>query len=104
MKNPLNDDVIEDMVKPCIENYVNVLNGRFKEHVSDDFLKAYLLRNFKNNYRKDYIRSFESLAYYAAISLFESDLEYGCKIIMNGHHVAQNFASFFSKECHYKEI
>lgn len=87
--------LINEITKP-ITDYVASLEGRFKDHVSDAFIAAFLIDKFVNVYHQNYQNNIENIAYKAAIPLFEHLLEHGCKITMNGHHVAQAFARWIS--------
>ena len=78
-----------------VEEFVIKLNGRFKEHVSDAFITVYLKDKLDEAYRKFPTDHLRNISYRAAVILFESYLEHGCKVISNGHHVAQKFAALF---------
>jgi len=90
---------IEELVKEKCDIFIVDLNGLFKEHVSDTFIKAYIKTNFMYilsiNYNDNYTPNPINLAYDSCCYLFESLLEYGCNVSCNGHHVAQKFASLF---------
>ena len=92
----------KQLVQEKISDFVKELEGIYKEHVSDRFLEAYLIREFEHEYiaerknrptdRKIYL---QNLAYKCSCPLFESLLEYGCSVHINGHHIAQRFANKF---------
>ncbi len=88
---------IEDL-KKVTDTFINEqLNGRFKEFVSDKFIKVYLetwvIRHVINSKK-----SLGNAAYAAASQLFEYYLESGCDAQCNGHHVAQSFAKHFEEK------
>jgi len=89
------NEEIRNFFAEKVEEFVKKLNGRFKEHVSNDFIKVYLKDKLNENYRKHPQDHLQNISYKAAVTLFESYLEYGCKAGGNGHHVAQDFASLF---------
>lgn len=78
-----------------IEQFVKDLNGRFRHHMSDELMIAYLTNEYQIEERNNPSRIEENIAYRASIYLFENLLEHGCKEIMNGHHVAQKFCEYF---------
>ena len=78
-----------------VDEFVIKLNGRFKEHVSDAFIAVYLKDKLDEVYRKFPTDHLRNISYRAAVTLFESYLEHGCKVIGNGHHVAQQFSVLF---------
>jgi 3-deoxy-D-arabino-heptulosonate 7-phosphate (DAHP) synthase class II len=78
-----------------IKQFVKDLDGRFKHHISDEFMIAYLIDEFENKRYHHPSRLIENTAYAASLNLFENLLEHGCKEIMNGHHVAQKFSTYF---------
>jgi hypothetical protein len=90
---------IKSFVEAKIDEFVVELNGRFREHVSDTFLKAYLIRSFEEEYRKARERkksvNFVDVAYKSSVYLFEIVLIYGCKMNGNGHHLATDFGNVF---------
>jgi len=98
------EKALEHEVRAFVEN----LNGRYKNHCSDDFLTALILRQLDCEYRNRgllyielMLRGNMNAAYDAVCWIFESILEHRCKAGGNGHHVAQNFAKtmeeFFKK-------
>jgi len=93
------------MVKEWIKDFVNSLEGRFNEHMSNAALGALLYQNlinlsYANQSRftvfldKERKSSLESLLYPVGSIAFERILEHGCKAICNGHHVTQLFIKF----------
>lgn len=79
-----------------IEEFVKDLNGRFKHHISDELMIAYLTHEFnKEKFKSDKDALLQNIAYRASIFLFENLLEHACKEIINGHHVAQKFCEYF---------
>jgi hypothetical protein len=93
-----------ETIKSCVQNQINTfiieyLEDRYKNHVSDEFLKTYLIRSFEDCYREaiqgSSVINFQNVAYASSVYLFETLLEYGCKISGNGHHIAQAFADGF---------
>lgn len=86
---------IQDLVSEKTKEFTKNLNGKYKHHISDDFIQVYLLRSFTKEYLKAQHLSAEQIAYNSSIYLFETILEYGCGEIGNGHHVAQSFSELF---------
>ena len=92
----LNETSLDKIIKPKIQKFIKeTLNGRYKDHVSDTFIEAYLMRQFKDIYFSNPKNTLENIAYKAASPLFEVLLEHECKAGGNGHHVAQSFCSYF---------
>ncbi len=86
---------VEEIVKERATYFVDTLNSRYKAHVSDDFIIAYIVHHFNRYWIPGRNQHIPDLAYKSCVTLFESLLEYGCKAGGNGHHVAQNFSSIF---------
>ena len=83
-------------MKQKIEQFVKDLNGRFRHHISDELMIAYLCDQFEKEKHESGEGALEqNIAYRSCIYLFETLLEYGCKESMNGHHVAQKFCEYF---------
>lgn len=91
----LNVDTVENFVKSKAEVFVEKLNGRFNKHVSDKFIIVYLMNEYDDIFREYPSNLASGIAYKSAVKLFEVFLEGGCKVMCNGHHVAQDFASYF---------
>lgn len=81
-----------------VESFVESLHGRFNEYLSDKFMIAYLVDKLIQEYKKNPLNLQSNLAYKVGFELFEILLEHGCDAILNGHHVAQDFASHFENE------
>jgi hypothetical protein len=99
MKN--SDDVYQLALEKS-KKFIKDLDGRFQLHVSDLFLAQYLSMKFESVYMQEqHDRGDEpnakNVAYQVSCWLFESVLEHGCETGGNGHHVAQQFASFFEE-------
>lgn len=76
--------------------FITALNGRFKEHLSDEFMQAYLCYQFEIVLLESSTRkTWRSIAYKVAQPLFEILLEHRCKERTNGHHVAQDYCKHF---------
>jgi hypothetical protein len=97
---------LEDQFQPIVEKFVaEQLKGRYREHVSDAFLVALLMRELSqpvSNHRPELSRAAAIVAgdgrgeaYTAACYIFENILEYQRCAGGNGHHVAQNFNACF---------
>lgn len=82
-------------MKQKIEQFVKDLNGRFRHHISDELMIAYLSHEFEKEEFESPKALKQNIAYRASVFLFENLLEHGCKEIMNGHHVAQLFCEYF---------
>ena len=94
----MNRQELESLVKQKTAEFVKDLDGRYKEHVSDEFIQSFIEREFMIVRRKNPDYKLDALAYHASVVLFEQHLESGCKIISNGHHVAQNFSKYFTED------
>lgn len=98
----------EHRLGPIVNSFVRQLEGRYKDHCSDTLLTALIMRDlsrtrrvvgslsgkypeYKVTYAEDVLGKDPNAAYEAVIGLFEPVLEYGCRCIGNGHHVAQAF-------------
>jgi hypothetical protein len=73
-------------------------NGRWNHVISEDFIKAYLAQAVKMQYVAQSNPHPVNQAYRAALQLFQNLLEKGCKISMNGQHVAEEFSALFEGE------
>lgn len=95
----MNFDTYKTLIIPKIDEFITQLNGRFKEHVSDEFIRVYLIHEIWKAIPR-YANNMQNATYEAAQPLFETYIECGCVGYgqMNGHHVAQNFASLFKCE------
>lgn len=86
----------EELLLAHIDKFVKEsLRGRYREHVGDAFLTYLLLLGSRGIFNQDVmgcVKTPENLAYEAACSIFESNLEHHCRAGGNGHHVAQDFA------------
>jgi hypothetical protein len=93
---------LEQLAREKATQFAALLNGRYRKHISDQFMIAYLVRDFMCEVRtnRTVLDDLENAAYAAAAPLFEGLLEQECKTGGNGHHVAQNFASLFVGELH----
>lgn len=79
-----------------VDRFVDQLNGRYKDYVSDIFLKALMLQLTQNELLFGNPRNHDvNNAYNVGCVIFESILEYQCEAGGNGHHVAQDFAKHF---------
>jgi hypothetical protein len=83
-------------IKEVIKEYVNGLNGRYRSHVSDEFLESILVHFISESWSDG--GNSENRFYEAGSIVFEVALELDCKAGGNGHHVAQDFASFLMKQ------
>ncbi len=104
---------LEDQLKPIVDKFVaEELNGRYREHVSDAFLSALLMRELSRPvscHKPELSRAAAIVdgqgrgeAYDAACYIFEIILEHQCQAGGNGHHVAQDFNACFDgfiKDC-----
>lgn len=94
---------IEAVVLPFVEKFVKELNGRYREHCSDQMLTALLM--YKLKMRAKHFKSPAELiiegdpnaAHEAGSWLFESILGRGCQISENEHHVTQRFAEVMAE-------
>ncbi len=85
-----------------VEAFVASLNGRNLPHITDQALALLLERELRRENAMDPMQSENEVvnrAYAAGCGIFELVLEYGCKVGMNGHHVAQGFAEAM-RLCH----
>ena len=80
------------------EEFIKTLNGKFRDHVSDTFIKVYLVDRLDEEYRKFPSEHLRNISHRASLTLFESYLEYGCKAGGHGHHLAQKFSVLFPKK------
>jgi hypothetical protein len=97
---------LENQVRPLIRQFVEAQNGRYREHCSDKFLEALLLRQMSqpawphrtpDTCRAEALLNGDiNVAYEAACPIFENLLESQCGVVCNGHHVAQDFAEALS--------
>lgn len=96
---------IEEIVKPVVEKFVaGKLQGRYKDHASDQMLTTLIMYHLGNPSRREpekclahvMVEGDGSAAYEATCWLFESVLEHGCRAGGNGHHVAQSFCEAMS--------
>jgi hypothetical protein len=90
---------LENFINLKIDEFIKSLDNRFEKHVSNEFIKIYILNEFKSILtEKEYYVELVNAAYSSCVYLFESLLEHGCRVSCNGHHIAQQFASYFSDE------
>ena len=94
----MNIDSIKELIEPAIDSLLAKLNGLYKEHVSDQFIKVYISDKFVDIYQERPEFGIENIAYKSCQLLFEIYLEYGCKVRKNGHHTAQLFCEQFTDE------
>jgi hypothetical protein len=95
---------LELYVKRQAMRFTVNLDKRYEEYVSDQFIVSYLVWSFMDEvYQSKHGRRM-NIAYKAAVGLFETILEHGCKAGGNGHHVAQDFASMFDDNEAYENI
>jgi hypothetical protein len=76
--------------------FVESLEGRYRAHVSDEYLVAHLAHELYGIYFRRLSDSITNKAYDAACIVFESILERRCKAGGNGHHVAQDYSKLFN--------
>lgn len=89
-------NTLEATIKPIIKKFIaETLNGRYKDYVSDAFIEAYIVQNFKDEYFGNPHNNISNIAYKSCINLFENLLEHGCGTGGNGHHVAQSLCKYF---------
>lgn len=100
----VNMDFLKDYSRTKAEEFVQSLQGRYNAYVSDKFIIAFLVDNFYKQYFElrlhgveDTNISLTNVAYNSSIYLFETLLEGGCGVIMNGHNAAQNFSMLFTE-------
>jgi len=93
-----NHEEVNRFFEKKVEEFIKNLNGRFKEHVSDDFLKALLIWRLQEAYQKNSFDILQNIAYAAASPIFEDIIEKKCDGIWNGHHTAQEFCNLFPAE------
>jgi len=91
----MNNQQRKNTIEIIVSDFVKSLKGRFKKHISDELLKTILSDNLDIKCRENSFKHIENISYSVAQKVFEIYLEHGCRIIMNGHHVAQDFASYF---------
>lgn len=91
----MNYDNFFEFVNPKLDLFIAELAGRYRVHVSDLFLKVYLGQSIYKKYRENPLSIQQNIVYEACCPLFESYLEHGCKMIGNGHHVAQDLCKHF---------
>lgn len=88
-------------LSPPVKEFVKELNGRYKKHVSDEFLEALLEVLIKDTAyweQKCWPNKaivLPNVVYLATFKIFESILEHQCNAGGNGHHVAQELAIKF---------
>jgi len=88
--NVLQQQKLEELTQTFIDEK---LDGRYREHVSDVFLKALMVRSCAPK-AASIIDGHSTVGYEAVCFIFESILEYRCRAGGNGHHVAQSFQAF----------
>jgi len=98
----------KNILEPIFEEFIFLLNGRYREHCSDTFLKELLLLQcnkpcFGYMYAGQGLldpenKHKEMLLHEISCPIFESILEHGCQAGGNGHHVAQKFAVFMEEK------
>ncbi len=88
-------------IKPIIKDFVKSLDKRFSSIMCEKAIAILIEDKFEEAYRPYEERQMntdaESLAYKAAVYVFEHVIENNCRVIMNGHHVAQDFAKLFKE-------
>lgn len=96
----------DDILRPIVRRFIDSQDGRFREHVSDVFLEALIMRELGRylpgpagmpSFGQAILDGREGMAYQAVCYIFESLLEHACGIIMNGHHRAQAFEAMFKE-------
>lgn len=75
----------------------DILHDRYEVFVSSNFLIALLVRQCAPK-AKQILSGDCNEAYHAACPIFESILEHKCHAGGNGHHIAQNFQTFFEQQ------
>lgn len=77
-------------------NFVAQLNGRFQDFISDKALITLLNLqiNWNNNTMMQTTNKMVNSAYLSGVFVFEILLENGCGANLNGHHVAQDYATY----------
>lgn len=91
----LSSSELKAVVRSAADAFVIELGNRFKEHVSNEFIVEYLVDKFADCYVERPEDEASYLAYLSAGYLFEYLLEGKCKVVCNGHHVAQQFCGYF---------
>ncbi len=87
---------VKEVFLSAVEAFVEGREGRYREFVSDKFLAVLLLWRLQCVMKQDYPEGGTRLgndAYEASVTVFERFLENECRVIGNGHHVAQKFSS-----------
>ena len=101
LTNPMNE-LMHTTLTRVITLFVEGLEGRYNEHVSDKFLIAILMRQCAP-FRTQIFDGDVNAAYTASCPIFENILEYQCGAGGNGHHVAQSFQKHFNEAfCKYQ--
>ena len=87
-----------------IKQYIEEeLQGRYWTYISDKMLEVLLSELINKKYREelylypDRKPEMTSVVYLSTVFVFETILENGCNAKGNGHHVAQDLASRFTK-------
>lgn len=91
----LNRNELAIVITTASEAFVRDLGDRFKDHVSNTFIVAFLVDRFEDLYRANMKQCAKNIAYATADHLFEYLLECKCGASCNGHHVAQQYCDYF---------
>lgn len=88
------NDAETEKIEALVEAFITEkLDGRYREFVSDRFLKSLMVRSCAPQ-AKQILAGDLNAAYSSVCYIFESLLEHGCRAGGNGHHVAQSFQMF----------
>lgn len=96
---------LEQTVEKLVNQFVISLDGRYRSKISDDCLSGLIMLEFNKRYKDTnntclemmFINKESYITYDIACPIFEHLLEHKCKIICNGHHVAQAFSKFINE-------
>lgn len=87
------------LINETTKDWVESLDLRFQEHISNDLLIVLLSENLRKemwyNRELNKHREISQVAYEVAVVLFEQWLEHKCGFPCNGHHVAQDYSLQF---------
>lgn len=87
------------LINETTKDWVESLDSRFKEHISNELLIVLLSENLRKelwyNRELNKHREIEQVAYEVAVVLFEQWLEHKLRFPCNGHHVAQDYSVQF---------
>jgi hypothetical protein len=87
---------VEQKINHLTRIFVTTLNGRYRKHVSDEFLVSILSKGVFAGFNMRPKESFANIAYDVGCNVFETTLERDCKAGGNGHHVAQDYSKMFN--------